>query len=104
MVTATDISKAHRHELRLAFYDFAQRGEGDRRAVAAALDHWTREDALTPMESARWHDALDWRELGGLLPGWTLPKEMTGLRETPAESDLAAFEAWRARRSEAHAA
>jgi hypothetical protein len=95
MVTE-QLSKAKRHQLRVTFFDFAVRGEGDRATVSRAIEAWRACGALSAHEADRWQDALEWRELGGLLPGWSMPPQMAEKRGAPDESDLRAFDAWRA--------
>jgi hypothetical protein len=89
-----------RHELRLVFFDFSVRGLGDTYVVRAVLNEWGRLGGLTPGEVEYWNDALDWRELGGSLPGWRHPTHVPGLALRPAgtESDARQFHAWRSTR------
>lgn len=100
-----DVSNWPRHELRLAFYDFSLRGEGDEATVAAVIEAWRRLGALSDEEADHWHDALAWRSSGEFLPGWTVPHWLRQKGLVPSETDEAAFIAWRAfRREHAHAA
>jgi hypothetical protein len=87
-----------RHQLRLAFYDFAVRGEGDTATVGAVIDAWFAEGALSLAEADRWHDALEWREMGGYLPGWAVPQPANEDPFVPGEEHEALFRQWRGTR------
>lgn len=81
------------HQLRLAYYDFTLRGMGEYEIVEAALTEWTRRGVLTSGDMRLWLDALRWREMGNLLPGWHTDGphgELSG-----QESDYSRFVAWR---------
>ena len=103
---ATRIPDWSRGELRLAFYDFTIRGEGEAPAVCAVIKEWRRLEALSEAESCLWLDAVEWRESGHALPGWLAlevgtPSERAALAETATWNH---FEAWRlemAQRSDA---
>ena len=94
---ATQIANWSRRELRLAFYDFSLRGEGESLIVRGVIEEWRRLDALTEAEACLWLDAVEWRDSGHALPGWLALE-----RGTPSERALLAesatwvrFEAWR---------
>lgn len=89
-------------QLRLAYFDFSVRGEGEPDVVRAVLARWFELGALTRAEVNRCLDALAWRELGRFLPGWTLPAEMPPSQTAlvaHGEADLVSFELWRRERS-----
>jgi hypothetical protein len=86
------------HQLRLAFYDFAIRGEGGRQTVAAVIREWADRGALDSAATARWLDALEWREAGGWLPGWVIPQGPSENPVVPGEEHEALFEQWRGQR------
>jgi hypothetical protein len=69
-----NVSDWSRHELRLAFFDFSQRGEGEARLVDAVLREWLALGGLSRQQFDYWQDALAWREEGNALPGWALPQ------------------------------
>lgn len=97
-----DVSSWSTHELRLAYFDFTVRGEGESAIVHAVVTRWYEMGALSRREVERWLDALAWRELGRFLPGWTIPAEMPPSQTATAahgEADLLSFELWRRERS-----
>ena len=101
MATFT-ISRWTSHELRIAYFDFTVRGEGDADVIAAVLQEWLARGAIDERTYELWHDALEWRELGNRLPGWTDPVHQPGSRaaEAPAtEEDYERFVLWRATRA-----
>ena len=88
-------------DLRLAYFDFTVRGEGAAEVVRAVLIRWHQLAFLCEGDLVRWMDALEWREGGGFLPGWTIPPETpSSIRADVAhgELDTLRFEHWRARR------
>jgi hypothetical protein len=88
-------------DLRLAYFDFTVRGEGPAEVVRAVLLRWHELGALGHDDLDRWLDALEWREGGGFLPGWTLPREMPAsvcAEVAHGDWDELRFEHWRARR------
>jgi|ERR1041385_1101870 hypothetical protein len=58
--------------LRVAFFDFTQRGEGDSAVVAAVIARWHELGELSEPEARRWHDILLWRDTGHALMGWSV--------------------------------
>lgn len=69
-----DVSEWSHHELRLAFFDFSVRGEGETQLVDAVLRAWLALGGLSRQQFDYWQDALAWRERGNALPGWALPQ------------------------------
>ena len=49
-------------------------------------------------EADRWHDALEWREMGGYLPGWAVPQPANEDPFVPGEEHEALFRQWRGTR------
>lgn len=92
-----DVQGWTRHELRVAYFDFRVRGEGAPVVVRAVIEQWRELGGLTDDEADLWMDALQWRESGRFLPGWSVPGEMPA-REVSAsvgEDDWNEFLAWR---------
>ncbi len=87
-----------RQQLRLAFYDFSVRGEGDTETVYAVIRTWQEMGALDSADASRWLDALTWRDAGGYLPGWTIPQPTSDSPIVPGEEHELLFEQWRATR------
>ena len=88
--------------LRLAYFDFTVRGEGDADSVAGVLEELSSLGAIDQRTCAMWIDALEWRELGNRLPGWTDPVHQPGSRQAEAsatEEDYERFVYWRATRA-----
>ncbi len=97
-----DVSGWPRQQLRLAYFDFTVRGEGDSDVVEAVLQEWLTLGAISNREFGLWRDALDWRELGNRLPGWTDPVHQPGSKaasEPATEVDFERFIRWRATRA-----
>lgn len=89
-----------RRELRLAYYDFTLRGEGEASVVRSVIRKWRSLNALAPAEARLWLDAVEWRESGHALPGWHMleagtPSARALLAETATWFH---FEAWRIER------
>lgn len=99
-MTGVNVRDWPRHELRIVFFDFSVRGLGETHVVRAVVNEWGRLHGLTPAEVEYWNDALEWRELGGSLPGWRHPTHQPGLAIRPAgtEVDAQEFHAWRSAR------
>ena len=94
----SDVRSWPTQQLRLAYFDFTVRGEGETGVVHAVVTRWHQLGALSVLELERCFDALAWRELGRFLPGWTIPAEMPPSETANAahgEADLVSFELWR---------
>ena len=95
---APDVSTWPVQQLRLAYFDFTCRGEGDAPTVRAVLREWLSRRAIDRPTYELWSDALAWRESGNLLPGWTVPAAGPLEPAIPAatEEDYGRFLSWRA--------
>jgi hypothetical protein len=94
-----NVSRLTRQELRLAYFDFTVRGEGDRDMVSAVLLEWLALGGISEQEFRLWNDALEWRELGNRLPGWTDPVHQPGSQaaaQPATDEDYRRFLLWRA--------
>ena len=96
-MSTSDVSNWPIAELRLVFYDFTLRGEGDRAVVSAVIAEWRERRAIPAADARRWEAALAWRETGGVLPGWPVPDEARPghCPGCGSEDDLLLFESWR---------
>jgi len=98
-----DVSAWSRHELRLAFFDFSVRGEGDAHLVDAVLRAWLALGGLSRQQFDYWQDALTWRQGGNALPGWALPQFEVDPASVPraGEEQERDFLLWRSARQAA---
>ena len=94
---AISVSNWPVQQLRLAYFDFTCRGEGDPLLVRAVLREWLGRRAIDRPTYELWSDALAWREAGNLLPGWTPPvrKALEPAVPLATESDYQDFLSWR---------
>lgn len=94
-----DVSGWPRQQLRLAYFDFTVRGEGDPCVVRAVLGEWLRLGGIDRETFEFWDDALAWREDGNLLPGWVPAGRLSTPPEEGTEADMARFLHWRRART-----
>ncbi|MGE3076246.1 MAG: hypothetical protein AB7N24_10230 [Dehalococcoidia bacterium] len=90
------------HECRVVFFDFTVRGEGDSLLIQAVLQLWRERNILEEEAFGLWRDALEWRQMGNLLPGWVDPTPCAVSDLYPAQADEEKywdFFRWRERRA-----